>query len=400
MAQMVLALADGASCLSDLAALRGQPAVAGPVASEPTVWRTFKRVGPVELGPGVGTGGRRDQAWAAGGPRRRAAGHRHGRHDRDHPGRQGRRRTHLQAHLRSPPVVGHGWRLRRGPRRCGDPATPGRTPQRTTWSSWASQSAPPSCGRPVTRWATILTTLAKELVVRRRRWRTHWLAEECRDCNIGFSLGYASTAAPAAPVYLTPTTTGSRGRADGTARDGAEVVDHRPGSTCPSGRRDPVHRPGRERPLSPVPSSLFDTIRDAPHRVHLRPTTTRHARAVSNANAPEPGTSSGTPKPVGSQPPLRRRRQQRRGCSCASAPTTCSSGPRRSALTRPLRRATPRPSVTGSYTSPPAPPPPTSGSTSTAPGLDHHPPRRPPPPPEPPSHHSTVSSLARPQAAL
>src|SRR5215210_676878 len=47
--QMVLALADGADCLSDLAALRDQPALFGPVASQATAWRTFDRLGPAEL---------------------------------------------------------------------------------------------------------------------------------------------------------------------------------------------------------------------------------------------------------------------------------------------------------------------------------------------------------------
>ena len=49
LAQMVLALADGATCLSDLAAIRAQPTVFGPVASEATVWRTFDHVASVEL---------------------------------------------------------------------------------------------------------------------------------------------------------------------------------------------------------------------------------------------------------------------------------------------------------------------------------------------------------------
>ena len=41
LAQMILALADGATCLSDLAAIRSQRSMFGPVASEATVWRTF-----------------------------------------------------------------------------------------------------------------------------------------------------------------------------------------------------------------------------------------------------------------------------------------------------------------------------------------------------------------------
>lgn len=46
---MVLALADGATCLSDLAAFRAQPTMFGPAPSEATVWRPFDQVGPVEL---------------------------------------------------------------------------------------------------------------------------------------------------------------------------------------------------------------------------------------------------------------------------------------------------------------------------------------------------------------
>lgn len=67
MAQMVLALADGATCLSDLAVLRDQPALAGPVASEATAWRTFNGVGPAELrGLAAARDAARERAWAAG----------------------------------------------------------------------------------------------------------------------------------------------------------------------------------------------------------------------------------------------------------------------------------------------------------------------------------------------
>lgn len=67
LAQVVLALTDGATCLTDLAVLRNQPAMFGPVASEATVWRTFDRVGPAEL-RGIETARRaaRANAWAAG----------------------------------------------------------------------------------------------------------------------------------------------------------------------------------------------------------------------------------------------------------------------------------------------------------------------------------------------
>ena len=64
LAQVVLALADGATWLADLAALGDQPAMFGPVASEAMVWRTFNQIGPASsdestplapmLGPGRG----------------------------------------------------------------------------------------------------------------------------------------------------------------------------------------------------------------------------------------------------------------------------------------------------------------------------------------------------------
>src|SRR3954454_20857365 len=49
LAQMVIALAHGADCLSDLAGPRGQPARFGPVASHAPACRPFNQLGPAEL---------------------------------------------------------------------------------------------------------------------------------------------------------------------------------------------------------------------------------------------------------------------------------------------------------------------------------------------------------------
>lgn len=49
LAQVIVALADGATCVSDLAVLRDQPALMGPVGSQATIWRTFDQVGPRKL---------------------------------------------------------------------------------------------------------------------------------------------------------------------------------------------------------------------------------------------------------------------------------------------------------------------------------------------------------------
>ena len=41
---LAVMLADGGDCLSDLAALRDQPELFGPVASTPTAWRVVERL--------------------------------------------------------------------------------------------------------------------------------------------------------------------------------------------------------------------------------------------------------------------------------------------------------------------------------------------------------------------
>jgi hypothetical protein len=67
LAQLVVALADGAECLSDLDALRAQPQLFGPVASRSSAQRAFGVLGPAELRRLAGA--RRDArtaAWAAG----------------------------------------------------------------------------------------------------------------------------------------------------------------------------------------------------------------------------------------------------------------------------------------------------------------------------------------------
>jgi hypothetical protein len=51
---LAVMLADGGDCLSDLAVLRDQPELLGPVASTPTAWRVVERLAqdPDGLWPG------------------------------------------------------------------------------------------------------------------------------------------------------------------------------------------------------------------------------------------------------------------------------------------------------------------------------------------------------------
>jgi len=67
LADLAVAIADGADSISDLKALRDQPGLFGPVASTPTAWRVLDRVSEAHL-PGLraGRAEARERAWAAG----------------------------------------------------------------------------------------------------------------------------------------------------------------------------------------------------------------------------------------------------------------------------------------------------------------------------------------------
>ena len=65
LADLAVAIADGADCISDLKVLRDQPRLFGPVASKPTAWRVLDRVSEAHL-CGLRRGRpRRERAWAA-----------------------------------------------------------------------------------------------------------------------------------------------------------------------------------------------------------------------------------------------------------------------------------------------------------------------------------------------
>ena len=67
LADLAVAIADGAESIRDLKALRDQPALFGPVASTPTAWRVLDRVSDAHL-PRLraGRAAARTAAWAAG----------------------------------------------------------------------------------------------------------------------------------------------------------------------------------------------------------------------------------------------------------------------------------------------------------------------------------------------
>ncbi|MHB8435877.1 MAG: IS1380 family transposase [Acidimicrobiales bacterium] len=67
LADLSVAIADGADSISDLKSLRDEPGLFGPVASTPTAWRVLDRVSAAHL-PGLraGRAAARAAAWAAG----------------------------------------------------------------------------------------------------------------------------------------------------------------------------------------------------------------------------------------------------------------------------------------------------------------------------------------------
>jgi hypothetical protein len=67
---LAVMLADGGDCLSDLAVLRQQPELFGPVASTPTAWRVVERIAKEPDGLArlrLARAHARGRAWAAGG---------------------------------------------------------------------------------------------------------------------------------------------------------------------------------------------------------------------------------------------------------------------------------------------------------------------------------------------
>ena len=160
-ADLAAAVALGGDCLADIAVLREQPELAGPVASDPVVSRLVSQLAadlPRALkairarpggGPGAGLGAGRGRRARRG----RRPGHgRPGRHDRDRPLGEGAGRPDLEEDLRLPSDDRLGRPRRRTGtgsrwRSCCGPGTPGRTPPPTTSRppGWRWRSCPGTC---------------------------------------------------------------------------------------------------------------------------------------------------------------------------------------------------------------------------------------------------------------
>lgn len=274
LAQMVLALADGATCLSDLAAVRAQPTVFGPVASEATLWRTFDHVGSVELrGIAAARAAARTRAWAAGaGPAS----------DeviidvdstiiRTKADKQDAAPTYKRTFGHHPllAMCAETDEVLAGILRAGNAGA-------NTAIDHVQLLADALVQLP-TVWRTGHNIGDDPALVERRilvradsAGASHWLAEECVDRNIEFSLGYQIDERVRDGVIGVPTGCWHPAiDADGQRRDGAEVVeltDFVNLDAWPTGTRLIVRR---ERPHPGAQLSLFDTIEGFRHTAFI-----------------------------------------------------------------------------------------------------------------------------------
>lgn len=274
LAQVVLALADGATCLSDLAAIRAQPTVFGSVASEATVWRTFDHVGSVELsGIAQARAAARQRAWSAG------AGPTGDEVIIDIDSTIIRTRADKQdAAATYKRTYGHHPLLAMCPETdevLAGILRPGNAGANTAIDH--IQLLADTLGQLPDLWRAGHDVGDDPSLVERRilvradsAGASHWLAEECVDRHIEFSLGYQIDERVRDGVIGVPTGCWHPAvDADGQRRDGAEVVeltDLVNFDAWPAGTRLIVRR---ERPHPGAQLSLFDTIEGFRHTAFI-----------------------------------------------------------------------------------------------------------------------------------
>jgi len=273
LAQVVIALADGATCLSDLAALRAQPAMFGPVGSEATVWRTFDHVGPVELrGIAIARAGARSRAWAAGAG---AVGDVIIDIDatiiRTKADKQDAAPTYKRTYGHHPllAMCAETDEVLAGILRPGNAGANTAADHVTVLAAAIAQL--PAAWQAGHHAGDPADTVGHALLVRAdSAGASHWLAEECIDRNIEFSLGYQIDDRVRDGVMCVPTGCWHPAvEANGSRRDGAEVIELTRFvnlDAWPAGTRLIVRR---EDPHPGAQLSLFDTIEGFRHTAFI-----------------------------------------------------------------------------------------------------------------------------------
>lgn len=274
LAQLVVALADGAECLSDLEALRGQPQLFGPVPSRSSVQRAFDALGPAELRRLAGArAAARAAAWEAGaGPdgddatldvdativRTRAD-------------KEDAAPTHKRTYGHHPlaAMLAETGEVLAGMFRPGNAGANCAADHVTVLAAAIDQL-------PEQWQQGHLAGDDPDLVVHNLLVRTdsagasHWFAEECQARNIGFSLGYWIDGRVRDALLLVQEEDWVPAREPGgQVRNGAqvaEITDLVNLDAWPGGIRLIVRR---ERPHPGAQLSLFDTIEGLRHTAFI-----------------------------------------------------------------------------------------------------------------------------------
>lgn len=274
LAQMVLGLADGATCLSDLAGVRSQRAMFGPVASEATVWRTFDQVGSVELrGIAAARAAARERAWSAG------AGPANSDVIVDFDAtlintkadKQDARPNYKRGYGHHPllAIIAETDEVLCAKLRPGN-AGSNTAIDHVTLLADALDQLPASWRAGHDVGDDPNDVVHRVLIRADAGGASHWFAEECVDRNLEFSFGFHIDHRVRDGVMMVPTGCWHPAiDAGGARRDGAEVVeltDFVDLTNWPDGTRLIVRR---ERPHPGAQLSLFDTIEGFRHTAFI-----------------------------------------------------------------------------------------------------------------------------------
>jgi hypothetical protein len=283
--QMVIGLADGATCVSDLAVFRNQPALFGATASHPTAWRSFDRLGPVELaGIDTARADARAEAWAAGaGPdgevlfvdfdativRTRAD-------------KQDARPTYKRTYGHHPllAMIAETGEVLAGVMRPGN-AGANCAADHVTLLDLAVAQLPAAYRAGHTQGADPAEVQKRLLIRSDAAGASHWFSEECRLANIEYSLGYWVDHRVRDAVLLTQEEDWQPAvEPDGKRRDGAQVIELTALVNLgdwPDGTRLIVRR---EDPHPGAQLSLFDTVEGKRHTAFITDTTSDDIAAL------------------------------------------------------------------------------------------------------------------------
>jgi hypothetical protein len=248
LAQLVVALADGAECLSDLDALRAQPQLFGPVPSRTSAQRAFQALGPAELRRLAGA--RRDAraaAWEAGaGPDGEGA-----TLDLDativptKADKEDAAPTHKRTYGHHPhlAMLAETGEVLAGMFRPGNAGANCAADHVTVLAAAIDQLPDAWQAGHLAGDAPALAT-HKLLARTDSAGASHWFAQECRDRNISFSLGYWIDGRVCDALLLVQEEDWEPARdTGGHVRDGAPGGrDHRAGQPGRLARRHPPDR--------------------------------------------------------------------------------------------------------------------------------------------------------------